>query len=89
MTLSESLRTELQRRVEGGESMPSIARAAGVSEPSLKEFADGADTLTLAGADALAEHLRLDLRPQEAPPQSQPKVATRPAETSGGRGTRG
>ncbi|MBW3599901.1 MAG: helix-turn-helix transcriptional regulator [Planctomycetes bacterium] len=65
MTISDTLLTEVKRRLDNGESIRGIAHAAGISAPALNRFVNGQRTLTLPSADLLADHLELELGPGE------------------------
>jgi plasmid maintenance system antidote protein VapI len=59
--MSDTILTELRRRIEAGESIRSIAAAADIPAPVLNRFVNGRRTLTLPTADKLAEYLGLEL----------------------------
>lgn len=58
-TIVSAIRAELQRRVDDGESMYSIAQESGLDLAALSRFARGLRGLSVDSLETLADYLRL------------------------------
>lgn len=77
-TITEVLKAAIE---DSGVSRYRIAKATGITEPSLSQFMQGAASMRLDKVDVLAEYLGLRLMPDPdaTPPDPTPENLARPA----------